>query len=246
MDNMYRYSRESGLNGLFPYSLVFSHYETLKEIHHELFLLCLLWFHLLLIFTLILFLSIRLTLTITFHYICLLSTLFTCLYLFHSLTINFANTFLLFIIPGIFIDCFIHYAYTYQRKINGENIKTYQCLFGYDRIFLSLLLSLIALIFFQIQSYTFIVLRNTLFYYILLAFLHLNIFFPLWLNLCKSSTNKGVSTTTTQTNQIPITSIDSNGNGVEQTLLTTSNGTLDNSHSYHKNGFIMNEPQKSS
>ncbi|CAF0972507.1 unnamed protein product [Didymodactylos carnosus] len=164
MDNMYRYSRQSEIPGLFPYSLVFSHYETL-------------------------------TLIITFHYVCLLSTLFTCLYLFHSLTINFANVFILFIVPGIFVDCFIHYGYRYLRKTNGENIKSRQCLFGYDRIFLSLFISLFVLIFFQIQSYTFIVLRNILFYYVVLTFIHLNIFLPLWLHLCKPRMAKTVSTT---------------------------------------------------
>ena len=150
MNNIYGYTSESLIPYVFPYSLIFPSYESLGQIRNEIYLLILLLIICAFLHTLISFLSFRKSLLILSSLLFLITGTFTCLYLFHDLTFNFANTLWLYIIPIVFLDVIIHFSY-------NQNTDKWK----YNRIIISLILSLMVLYLIPIQSYVFQIIRNS-------------------------------------------------------------------------------------
>lgn len=169
MNNLYTSASQSLIPYVFPYTVLFSAYESLEEIRVEIFLLIVLFLTSAFIVLLLAFISIRNSLLIVLHLLGLLTGTFTCLYLFDHLTFNFANALWLYIIPVPFLDILIHQAFR-------NNLKKW----NYNRMIISLMMSLTILFVFPIQSYVFRIIRNSLIYQSILCLLLINVIVPSW------------------------------------------------------------------
>lgn len=169
MNNLYRYAEESGIPSAFPFSIIFPHYESLRQIRFEAYLLILLMGLSTFLLTWLIFFSLIKAFLIVLHLLILLSGCLTCLYLFHQLSFNFANALWLYIMPIIFLDTLIHTSF------NPRQSK-----WKYNRVILSLIISLIILSFFPIETYIFIFIRNSLLYQTVIVLVLINILLPSW------------------------------------------------------------------
>ena len=167
MNNLYTYARQSSLPAVFPYSLVFPNYESLAQIRLEMYLLLILLVICALVLSYLFFLSWEISVSIAFLLLFLCTGTLACLYQIHHLTFNFANALWLPVVPVLFVETLIHSAYCSGRS----NWK-------YNRIILSLLLSLSVLYIYPLQSYVFRLIRNSLLYQSVICLLLLNVLLP--------------------------------------------------------------------
>ena len=167
MNNLYAYARQSSLPAVFPYSLVFPNYESLAQIRLEMYLLLILLVTCALVITYLFFLSWKISLSIAFHILFLYTGTLACLYQIHRLTFNFANALWLPVVPVLFLEALIHSAY-----FSGQSK------WKYNRIILALLVSLSVLYIYPIQSYVFLLIRNSLLYQSVICLLLINVFLP--------------------------------------------------------------------
>jgi hypothetical protein len=194
---MYTYAQQNPIPSIFPYSLIFPHYESLAQIRIEAYLLPLVMIITTFIITLIIFTSLKKSLLIFSHLLALLCGNLACLYLFHNLTFNFANSLWLYVTPVIFLDTLIHASF---------NIKKSK--WKYNRVILSLIISLIIFSFFSIETYIYHIIHLSLIYQSIICFILINFILPSWYYVIEKilNRNKGdkVPTTTIDTNQ-PLT-----------------------------------------
>ncbi|CAF4300769.1 unnamed protein product, partial [Adineta steineri] len=115
MYNMYIYAEQSSLPSIFPYSFIFLHYESLAQIRREVYLLTIFTVTTTFLITFVIFLSFGKALLIFTNLLALLTGSLACLYLFHNLTFNFANSLWLFVIPVIFLDTLIHASFNITK-----------------------------------------------------------------------------------------------------------------------------------
>ena len=211
---MYTYAQQSSIPWIFPYSVVFPHYESLRQIRIEIYLLILSMVIATFLIILLFFFAIDKAFLIFSHLLALLCGSLACLYLFHDLTFNFANALWLYVIPIIYLDTLVHTSF---------NMK--ESKWKYNRVILSLIISLIILSFFSIESYVFLTIRNTLLYQSMICLLLINVIIPSWsyilqVILKKNKQEKSpISVTTIVDNNQPLTE------DVEiQNLVCQSNG----------------------
>jgi len=176
---MYTYAQQSSIPSIFPFSIIFPHFESLAQIRIEVYLLILIMVITTLIITLLICFSFEKTLLIFLHLLILLSGNLACLYLFHNLTFNFANALWLFIVPAIFLDTLIHASF---------NIKKSK--WKYNRVILSLIMSSIVLLLFPIETYVFHIIRNSLFYQSIICLVLINLILPSWHYIIKTCLKK--------------------------------------------------------
>ena len=179
MDNMYRYAEESSMPSVFPYSIIFSHYESLRQIRFETYLLILILSISTLIVTLLVFFSLVKSLLVFIHLLIVLGGSLTCLYLFHRLTFNFANALWLYIVPVIFVETLLHASFNLSKSK-----------WKYNRVILSLIISLIIFSFFPIETYMFLLIRNSLIYQAILCLIAINLLLPSWNAIRKTCLKK--------------------------------------------------------
>jgi hypothetical protein len=175
MNNMYASTSQNLIPYIFPYSLLFPNYESLDQIRIEMYLLIISFLTCTFIGTLIMFISFGKCLLILFHLLTLLTGTLTCLHFFHDLTFNFANALWLYVIPIIYLDTLIHQLF--HKKTDK---------WKYNRIIISLILSLLILYFYPIQSYVFQIIRNSLIYQSMICLILINIILPSWNYLFRS------------------------------------------------------------
>jgi len=169
MNNMYRYAQQSSIPSMFPYSIIFPHYESLGQIRIEIYLLILIMIISTFVITLLFFFSFEKTLLIFLHFLMVLTGSLACLYLFHNLSFNFANALWLYIVPVIFLDTIIHVSF-----------NIIESKWKYNRVILSLIMSLIILSFFPIETYLFLIIRNSLIYQSVICLILINWILPSW------------------------------------------------------------------
>jgi hypothetical protein len=121
------------------------------------------------IITLLIFISFEKALLIFLNLLTLQSGSLACLYLFHNLSFNFANALWLFVLPIIFLDTFIHVCFNITKSK-----------WKYNRVILSLIISLIIFSFFSIETYIFHIIRNSLIYQSIICFVLINLILPSW------------------------------------------------------------------
>lgn len=167
MMNMYGYTSESLIPNVFPYSLIFPSYESLGEIRMEIALTILFLIICCFLHTTISFLSFRRSLFIILSLLMSITGTLACLYLFHQLTWNFANAFWFYIAFIVYVDIFIHLSY------NDLNSK-----WKYNRSIIALILSLMILYIFPIESYVFRIIRHSLIYQSLICLILINLIYP--------------------------------------------------------------------
>ena len=176
MSNLYKYAKQNPISSVFPYSMIFPNYESLGQIRFE---ICLLIFSLItcsFVVTLVSFISLRNSLLIILYLLPLLTGTLVCLYLFHNLILNFANALWLYVVPVVFIDTSIHLCYNQT----GSKWK-------YNRIIVSLMVSLLVLFSFPIQTYIYRIVRNSLIYQSLICAILINFILPSWFYLLQSN-----------------------------------------------------------
>jgi len=166
---MYNYAQQSSIPSIFPYSVVFPHYESLSQIRIESYLLILIMVIITFIITLLFFISFEKALLIFLNLLTLQSGSLACLYLFDNLSFNFANALWLFVLPIIFLDTFIHVCFNITKSK-----------WKYNRVILSLIISLIIFSFFSIETYIFHIIRNSLIYQSIICFVLINLILPSW------------------------------------------------------------------
>lgn len=169
MNNMYNYAQQSSIPSIFPYSLVFPHYESLGQIRFEIYLIILLMIIITFVVTLVIFISFGKTFLIFLHLLALLSGSLACLDLFHNLSFNFGNALWLYIAPVVFLDTIIHACFNITKSK-----------WKYNRVILSLIISLIILSFFPIETYIFHIICYSLIYQSIICFLLINLILPSW------------------------------------------------------------------
>jgi len=192
MHKMYKYADESKIPSIFPYSIIFPHYESLERIRTEVYLMLLFVIIFAILITIFIFFSLKKTFLIVLHILILYSGNLTCLYLFHNLSFNFGNALWLFVLPIIFLDTLIH------ASLNIKKSK-----WKYNRVILSLIIALIIFSFFPIQTYIFHIIRNSLFYESMICFLIINVFLPSWhyiIRICSKKKRKEKKTCATISN----------------------------------------------
>lgn len=199
MNNMYTYAQQSSIPSIFPYSLVFPHYESLGQIRQDIYVLLLVMMIITFIMTLLIFLSFEKTLLIFFHWLILLSGSLACLYLFDNLSFNFANALWLYAAPIIHLDTIIHVCFNISKSK-----------WKYNRVILALIISLIVLSFFPIETYIFLIIRNSLIYQSIICLILINLILPSWyyiieLYLKKNKKEKIPTTTTINDTTQPLT-----------------------------------------
>lgn len=177
MSNLYTYANQSGLNGIFPYSLVFPHYEALGQLRLDID-------HLILIFTLVTLIvssissrSVRNSLFISLHYLTLLASSLACLYYFHQFTINFANALWFYFLPVIYLDGYLHSVSSTSKWVR-------------NRVLLALILSLIVFHFLPIETYLYHIIHQSLLYQSVITFFLWNISLPSWMSIFKKSNDE--------------------------------------------------------
>ena len=169
MNNMYTYAHQSSIPSIFPYSIVFPHYEALGQIRVEIYLLILFMVIITFIIILIMFFSFKNAFLIFSQLLALLSGSLACLYIFHDASFNFATAPWLYIIPVIFLDALIHTSFNIRKSK-----------WKYNRVIFSLISSLTILSFFSIESYVFLMIRNSIFYQSIICLLLINLILPSW------------------------------------------------------------------
>ncbi|CAF0971101.1 unnamed protein product [Adineta steineri] len=169
MYNMYTYAEQSSLPSIFPYSFIFLHYESLAQIRREVYLLTIFTVTTTFLITFVIFLSFGKALLIFTNLLALLTGSLACLYLFHNLTFNFANSLWLFVIPVIFLDTLIHASFNITKSK-----------WKYNRVILSLLISLCIFSLFSIETYIYHVIRQSLIYQSIICFILINFILPSW------------------------------------------------------------------
>ncbi|CAF0973436.1 unnamed protein product [Adineta ricciae] len=169
MNNMYTYAKQSSIPSIFPYSFIFAHYESLAQIRTEIYLLMLFVVLTTFVIIFIIFTSFEKGLLLFSHMLALQAGSLTCLYLFHDLTFNFANALWLFIIPIIFCDTLIHASFNITKSK-----------WKYNRVLLSLIISLSIFSLFSIETYIFHIIRLSLLYQTIICFVLINFILPSW------------------------------------------------------------------
>ena len=179
MNNLYTYAKQSSIPSIFPYSLVFPHYESLGQIRIEICLLILLLTIGTFILILLMFISLRMALLISLHILLLLTGTFACLYVFHNLSFNFANALWFHLIPIIFLDPIIHASF---------NIKQFKC--KYNRIIFSFIIPLIIFFCLPIETYIYRIICYSLIYQSILCLILINLILPSWFYVIEIILNK--------------------------------------------------------
>ncbi|CAF3642209.1 unnamed protein product [Rotaria sordida] len=179
MNNLYTYTRQSSIPSIFPYSLVFPHYESLGQIRMDIYLLILLMTIITILITFVMFISFKKALLIFLHLLTLLSGGLTCLYLFHNFSFNFANAPWLYIMPIIFLDTIIHTTFNIRKSK-----------WKYNRILFSLIISLIIFSFFPVETYIFHIICYSLIYQSIICFILINIILPSWFYMIETISKK--------------------------------------------------------
>jgi hypothetical protein len=176
---MYTYAQQSSIPSIFPYSFIFSHYESLAQIRIEIYLLTLFMVTGTFLITLVIFASFRKALLLFSHLLVLQSGTLACLYWFHHLTFNFANALWLFFVPIIFLDTLIHASFNMSKSK-----------WTYNRVLLSLIVSLTIFSLFSIETYIFHIIRLSLLYQSIICFILINFILPSWRYLIKKMFKK--------------------------------------------------------
>lgn len=205
MRNATAFTKQSNLPSAFVYSVVFSFFEALIQIRNDIYSIILILFIISLVFNY--FLSIELKRTVTIVYSTLLISISTlaCLYQFHNLTFNFANALWLSSLPLIYIETLLHCSYSDSKSQ-----------WQYNRILISLIIALIVLYIYPIETYIFVIIRNSLMYQSSISLLVVNLLLP----MCHSfMTKKGSSIDNVDDIKSTIPSTDGNK------LLTIENET---------------------
>lgn len=167
MNNIFTYAKQSSLPSVFAYSLIFPQYESLAQIRFETFLLAFLLVVVPFSLTFFSFISLKISLSLSFHLLFLFTSTLAVLSQIHRLTLNFANAIWLLILPIVFIECFIHSTFS-NRKSKWK----------YNRVFLSLLVPFVGLYVYPLQSYVFIIVRNSLIYQSVIGLILINLTIP--------------------------------------------------------------------
>jgi hypothetical protein len=167
MNNINVMTKQSSLPSVFAYSLIFPNYESLAQIRIDMYLLMMITIACVLVLTCLPFVWFQVSLSIVFFFVLVFACTLACLYQFHDLTFNFANSLWLFVLPIICLDTLIHASYT----------NTYTK-WTYNRIVLSLIMSLVILYVNPIQSYVFLIIRNSLMYQSLICLVLVNLLLP--------------------------------------------------------------------
>ena len=181
MNNMYAYAQNSSLPSVFPYSVIFANYESLVQIRNELYLLLLLLVVCSFTSTLLPFISFRQSFLIAFHLLLLLTSTLSCLYLFRNLTFDFADTLWLYLVQILLLDALLHSSYHHDESK-----------WKYNRVILALVISLILLYVYPIQSYIYQVMRDSLMYQLVIGFVLINVVLPSWHYLSQSMTSQEI------------------------------------------------------
>ncbi|CAF3212379.1 unnamed protein product [Rotaria sp. Silwood2] len=179
MNNLYTLAQQSSIPSIFPYSLIFPHYESLGQIRMEIYVLILLMVIITFLIIFLMFISFEKALLIFLHLLILLSGSLTCLYLFHNFSFNFANALWLYLTPIIFLDTIIHTTF---------NVKKSK--WKYNRIIFSLIISLIIFSFFPIETYIYHIIGYSLIYQLIICFILINIILPSWFYIIKTVLKK--------------------------------------------------------
>ncbi|CAF1964308.1 unnamed protein product [Rotaria magnacalcarata] len=174
MNNLYTYTQQSPIPFIFPFSLIFQHYEALGQIRLEMYLLILIMVTITFVAIFLIFASLKRALLIILHLLVLLSGSLACLYLFHNLSFNFANAPWLYIIPIVYLDTIIHATFN-MKKTKWK----------YNRIMFSLIIALIIFSFFPIETYIFHIICYSLLYQSLICVISINILLPSWFYIIK-------------------------------------------------------------
>ena len=213
MNNIFTYAKQSSIPSVFPYSLIFPTYESLSQIRFDMYLLIVLFIVVSLILTIFPFLWLKISLSIIFHLLLLLTCTLTCLYHFHHFTINFGNAIWLFILPIVFLETIIHSCYFSPRSQ-----------WKYNRVILSLIISLMILYIYPIESYVFLTIRNSLMYQSLICLILINFTVPSCHYFLLESRNTETVTTPIQVTTIIPDGSQSLTNGIEvQNVIYESN-----------------------
>ncbi|CAF3528012.1 unnamed protein product [Rotaria sp. Silwood1] len=169
MNNLYTYAQQSSIPSIFPYSLIFPHYESLGQIRMEIYLLILLMTIITFLIAFLMFMSFEKALLIFLHLLILLSGSLTCLYLFHNFSFDFASAPWLYLNPSIFLDTIIHATFNIRKSK-----------WKYNRILFSLIISLAIFSFFPIETYIYHIICYSLIYQSIICFTLINIILPSW------------------------------------------------------------------
>ena len=167
MNNVYAYAKQSSLPSVFPYSLIFPSYEALAQIRFDTYLLVLLVIVVPFVLTFVSLVWLKVSLSIAFHSLLLFTSTLAVLYQFHRFTFNFANAMWLLILPILFTETLVHAAFFHRQSP-----------WKYNRVFLSLMISLIILYVYPIESYIFIIIRNSLMYQSVICLIVINFLLP--------------------------------------------------------------------
>lgn len=179
MKNMYTYAKESSIPSVFPYSFIFSHYESLAQIRKEIYLLTLFMAIAAFLIPFAIFASLRRAVLIVSQVLTLQAGSLACLYWLHDLTFNFANVLWLYIVPVIFLDTLIHASWSVT-----------QSKWIYNRVLLALIVSLSISSLFSIETYIFHMIRLSLLYQAGICFVLVNIVLPAWCCLIEKTSTK--------------------------------------------------------
>ena len=179
MKNMYQLARESGISSIFPYSLVFPHYEALGQLRVELQLLILIVTLVTLFLSIFVYFSMKKVLLVFAHLLSILSATFAGLYLFHGLTINMANSLWFYFMPTIYIDAILHSTFDVRKSK-----------WIYNRVIFSLIFSLILFSFLPIESYLYEIIYSSLLYQSVLCLIAINLSIPSWFYILDSIKTK--------------------------------------------------------
>lgn len=188
MNNIYTFAEQSPLPSIFPFSVIFLHYEALGQIRFEIYLLLLIVGIVSFIISFIMFTSLRKALLIFLHLTGILSGSLACLHVFHNLSFNFANAPWFYTIPIVYLDTIIHATFNIKRSK-----------WKYNRIIFSLIIALIIFSFFPIETYIFHLICYSLIYQSVICFISINITLPSWLYFMRKIFKKNKQTKRTPT-----------------------------------------------
>ena len=185
MHNLYSNAKSSLLESIFPYSLVFPNYESLDQIRIDMYSLYTPLISMCFVYLCQFFFRLKITLSIIFYFLMISMGTLASLYQFQNLTFNFANALWLPMVPIVFIETLIH-----------SSFFSYRSRWQYNRIIISLIMSLSIIYFYPIQTYIFLIIRNSLMYQSLFTLLVINVFIP----ACHSLILTRTSSETNQSN----------------------------------------------
>lgn len=179
MNNMYNLAEQSGLPDLFPYSLVFPHYESLTQIRFELKILISIASVILFLISITFQLRLKKTIFVFFSLISLFTVPIAILQTFQNLTINFASSLWFYLLPMIYLDGLLHFV-----------LNRHQSRWLYNRVALSLLLSLSSYFLLSLETYVYEVIFFSLFYQSILFILLVNVILPSFFRLFSLTNSK--------------------------------------------------------